>query len=151
MNDVLREYGVVIGVLVLAFQAYCIWEGWRFRRRALRVPAELVKSIRYSKHISYYLSYRHMETTKVAEYCGPGLLTEFKPGDKLEILIDPDEPPDVQIPEGTHIRFSRSGNCIPADESLVSLGTWAFAAFAVFLILYGLGVIPPILVSRRRF
>src|SRR5262245_22440174 len=126
-----------LGVLLILFTAWSLWSDWRFRKRAMHVAGEVVKVIRYSKHIAYYISYRHGEATKVGEYYGPGLIATYEIGDHVEILVDPKHSADVKIPEGPHVRWSRTGNCIPAESSLVSVLDIAFVVGGLVLVAHG--------------
>ncbi|HKU43979.1 MAG TPA: DUF3592 domain-containing protein [Polyangiales bacterium] len=134
---------VLLGAALVGYTTWSLWSDWLFQKRALRVPGEVLKLIRYSKHISYYIRYEYAEATKVAEYYGPSLIATFNVGDHLDILVDPDRLPDVKIPDGPHVRWSRSGNCIPADSSLVSVLDIAFIAGGLALLAHG--------VSRSSF
>lgn len=139
MLDFARQWhgDTILGIALLGFVAYSLWSDWRFRSSALRVPGEVRKFIRYSKHISYYIAYQVEGATRVAEFYGPGPIAIYNVGDTLDILIDPKVLPDVRIPEGTHIRWSRAGNCIPAGGSVVSVFEILLVALGLFLLVHG--------------
>ena len=129
-----------LGVFLITLETVGTWFEWRFRRRAVRVVGNVIKYHRYSKHLSYYISYEYQGVTRVAEYYRPGPIASYEPGDTLEILVDPRKLPDVKIPEGSHIRWSRSGNCIPADSNLVSMFDVAVFLLGLLLVVYGVPV-----------
>lgn len=129
---------LIVGVSILVFETFSLVSDWRFRKRALRVVGEVVRYIRYSKHISYYIAYQHDGRSRVAEYYAPELIAAFKEGEKVDILVDREHLPDVKIPEGPHVRWSRSGNCIPADTKLVSVMDVVLIGAGIVLLARGL-------------
>jgi hypothetical protein len=130
----------LLGVFLLTYVAYCRWSEWRFRRRAVRVSGEVLKAFPHNNFVSYFVAYTHGDTPRVAEYCGPALIGTLKPGDKIDMLIDAHNPPDVPVPDGSHIKWfgAGGGNCSSSEDGLFSPWDFLTLAAAIFLIARGL-------------
>lgn len=134
-------FSVVLGTVLLCYVVYAKWSEYRFRRTAIRVQGKVLKVFPHRHSTSYFLSYEIEGLTRSTEYCGMPLLREFEPGDTVEILIDPNDPPDSEVPETTHNAPGRGvggGNCVRAGSSIFRLwdGIYIFASIA--LIVYAL-------------
>jgi hypothetical protein len=126
-----------LGTLVLVGMVVSTISNWKFRQRAVRVPGEVIKHHRYSKYVIYYISYEFAGAKKIAELSEAHFMP-MKPGDKLDILIDPDDPPNSIIPEGLAARSSGSGNCLEADTKLFSFFHLLTLGLGAGLVMYGL-------------
>jgi hypothetical protein len=100
------------------------------------VRGEVLKVFRHTRYISYFISYRYEAASRVAEYREGSLITSYKQGAPIELLIDRSAPPNVSLPCDTHaVWFNSSASaCVLADESVFSLWDFAMAIAAIVLI-----------------
>ena len=133
--------GLVLGILLFGYVEYAKVSEYRFRRRSIRVQGKVLKVYSHQHSTSYFLSYDHEGVTRAAEYCGVPLRREFEPGDTVEILIDPTDPPDSEVPGDTQNAPGRgigAGNCSRVDASFLGLWDGVYLVMAIALIVYSL-------------
>lgn len=134
-------FGIVLGALLLGYVFYSKVVEVQFRRSATTVRGKVLKVFAHSHSTSYFISYELDGETRVAEYCGLPLKREFEPGDEVEILIDPRDPPNSEVPETTHNAPGRGvggGNCERVGTPIFGLWDGVYVAASIALIIYGL-------------
>jgi len=134
-------FGLVLGTVLLCYVVYAKWSEYRFRRGSIRVQGKVLKVFPHRHSTSYFLSYELDGVTRATEYCGMPLLREFERADTVEILIDPFDPPDSEIPETTHNAPARGvggGNCAKAGSSIFGLWDGIYIVASIALIIYAL-------------
>jgi len=126
---------LAIAALVLIQLMFGKWAEWRFRKRAVRVKGEVLKTFPHRHFTSYFVRYEYREVSRVAEYCGLPLVREFRPGDAIELLVDGSAPPNVPVPEDWHnAPGAHTGNSRRPDSPFVSFMDFVYVGVAVYLI-----------------
>lgn len=142
MNDPTQSLlGLALGATVLCYVVYAKVSEHRFRRASIRVQGKVLKVFPHRHSTSYFLSYEFDGVARAAEYCGTPIRRELEPGDVVEILIDPRDPPDSEVPEATHNAPGRgvgAGNCALADSPLFGLWDGVYVAASIALIAHAL-------------
>jgi hypothetical protein len=130
---------VAIAAAALLYAVYGKVSAVRFRRRAVAVDGVVLKSFPHAHFTSYFVSYSYQGKQRVAEYCGLPLITEYRIGQTIRILIDGTEPPDMAVSETTHnAPGAHSGTCTLEGKSLFSLWDIVFVAGAIGLLVWRL-------------
>jgi len=130
------QLDIAIAVLALLFVLYGMVSAIRFRKRAVAVDAVVLKSIPHSRFTSYFVSYDYQGKQRVAEYCGLPLVTEYRVGETLRILVDGTDPPDMPVPELHNAPGAHSGTCLLEHKPLISLWDVIFVAGAIGVIVW---------------
>ncbi len=142
MDDSIQSlFGLALGAAVLCYVVYAKMSEHRFRRASIRVQGKVLKVFPHRHSTSYFLSYELDGVIRAAEYCGAPMRREFEPGDVAEILIDPRDPPDSKVPEGSHNAPGRgigAGNCALEDSPLFGLWDGVYVVASIALIAYAL-------------
>lgn len=107
-----------------------------FRKTAVPVTGKVVKRFPRKHYTSYYVAYHRQDVRRVAEYCGPPMLMRYDEGDNIEILIDPERPPDTAVPGNIAWSGSGSGNCSLVGEPVWKLWDFIYLIAAVGLLIY---------------
>ena len=128
---------VAIGAAALLYVVYCKVSAISFRRRAVAVDGVVLKSFPHTHFTSYFVSYSYQDKQRVAEYCGLPLVTEYRVGQTIRVLIDGTDPPDMAVPETVHnAPGAHSGTCFLEGRSLFSLWDIVIVAGAIGLIVW---------------
>lgn len=142
MLDLVKAWHVdaLFGALMLVYIAYAKVSAYRFRKRAVLVKGVVLKVFPHSRFTSYFVSYAHDGSTRVAEYCGAPLIREYKVGATLEILIDGSAPPDVPLPGEWHnAPGAHSGNCSLPGAMLFTPWDFVYVLASVYLVAQSFG------------
>lgn len=127
----------VVGALLLAFIAYGKANQFRFRRRAVAVTATVAKVLNHPRVTSHFVRYSLEGKERGAEFRTSAFRRTFGPGDTVQILIDPTDPPDDAIPEGSGSKeVALGGSCVLAGEASMSFWEFLYIAGALSLIYF---------------
>lgn len=138
-NSMGRISDAAIGFLILAYVAFAKHSELRFRARAVRVHAAVVKVFRHRHATAVFVSYQWQGVQRWAEYAALPLAS-VAPGDAVTILVDPREPDSV-VPEDAHNAPGLgvgSGNCSPVDTSVIAWWEWLYVLAGLALLIRAL-------------
>jgi hypothetical protein len=133
------QVDVTVGIAALLFVLHGKLSDFRFRRRSVAVDGVVLKSFPHSHRTSYFVAYSYQGVQRVAEYCGLPLVPELSLGQKVRILIDGTDPPDMEVPETAHnAPGAHAGTCTLEGKPLFSLWEIVFVAGAIALVFWRL-------------
>ena len=122
--------GVVVLIMLLAGKLHEV----RWRRRAVRVAAVVLKLAPATRHTSYFMKFSWQGSERVAEYRGGPARRRFEAGDALEVLVDPERPGAPFSSEQPEAAFASCPACEPVAEPLVSFWDVFYGCASIALI-----------------
>jgi hypothetical protein len=128
--------GTGLSVAMIAYIVLAKHSEHTFRKTAVRVPGQVVKRFPRQRYTSYYIAYQRDNLRRVAEYCGPPARLLFDEGDSVTILIDPNRPPDTEVPNQISAAGDGSGNCSLPNQPLFQFWDYLYLSAAVAMLAY---------------
>lgn len=132
----------LLGLAVLALLAYSKLEEYRARKKAVEVEAAVLKVMPHSRMTAYFVRYAWDGEDRIAELRGAPMRRAHEVGEKLRVLIDPENPPDQVLPEDGASAANAAidgGSCTLVGAPLFAWWDLVYAGVAIVLIARSFG------------
>lgn len=132
----------LLGLAVLALLIYSKLEELKLRKRAVEVEATVLKLMPHGRMTAYFVRYPWNGEERIAELRGAPMRRAHEVGEKLRVLIDPENPPNEVIPEDGASAANAAidgGSCTLVGAPLFAWWDVLYVGVAVVLIARSFG------------